>query len=88
MICKLYNHKILLILFFPLDPLKSCNKIQSKPPGCSSDADCPSKYACFEDGNCRNACDEIKPCGKNAVCKVEDTLPVRTMVKFYLICKH
>jgi len=42
------------------------------------DSDCASKLACF-DGNCRNPCYEIKPCGPNAECTVVDTLPHRTM---------
>lgn len=46
--------------------------------GCIEDADCPSKEACFL-GQCHNACLKISPCVENAVCKVYDTLPRRTM---------
>uniref|UniRef100_A0A2S2QFK9 Neurogenic locus notch 2 n=1 Tax=Sipha flava TaxID=143950 RepID=A0A2S2QFK9_9HEMI len=48
------------------------------PPQCSMDSDCASKLACFN-GDCRNPCKEIKPCGANAECTVVDTLPHRTM---------
>lgn len=40
---------------------------------------CASKLACF-DGVCKDPCIESKPCGRNAICKVENSLPVRTMV--------
>lgn len=40
---------------------------------------CPSKLACF-DGVCKDPCLESKPCGRNAICLVENSLPVRTMV--------
>jgi hypothetical protein len=40
---------------------------------------CASKLACF-DGVCKDPCVESKPCGRNAICKVENSLPVRTMV--------
>lgn len=42
------------------------------------DSDCASKLACFN-GDCRNPCYEIKPCGAYAECTVVDTLPHRTM---------
>lgn len=48
------------------------------PPQCTMDSDCASKLACFN-GDCRNPCNEIKPCGANAECTVVDTLPHRTM---------
>lgn len=57
--------------FFTIEPL-------AIPPQCTMDSDCASKLACF-DGNCRNPCYEIKPCGPNAECTVVDTLPHRTM---------
>lgn len=47
-------------------------------PGCKGDVDCPSKLACFS-GDCRNPCQEIRPCASNAICTVYDTLPRRTM---------
>ena len=46
--------------------------------GCKRDGDCPSKEACFS-GDCKNPCLEIRPCVSNAICKVYDTLPRRTM---------
>ena len=46
--------------------------------GCKRDGDCPSKEACFS-GICKNPCLEIRPCVANAICKVYDTLPRRTM---------
>lgn len=48
------------------------------PPQCTMDSDCASKLACFN-GDCRNPCSVIKPCGANAECTVVDTLPHRTM---------
>jgi len=46
--------------------------------GCTSDAECLSKHACFN-GECVNPCTVIKPCGINAQCLVIDSLPLRTM---------
>lgn len=64
--------------FIFLDPLTSCNPIKYDDR-CTSDAECPSKLACF-DGVCKDPCIESKPCGRNAICMVENSLPVRTMV--------
>lgn len=64
---------------FLLDPAVSCTVIQYDPDECKSDADCISKHGCFN-GVCKNLCQETNPCGKNAICSVKDTLPVRTMV--------
>ena len=47
--------------------------------GCKGDADCPSKEACLQDGECDNPCVALRPCAENAECKVYDTLPRRTM---------
>jgi hypothetical protein len=46
---------------------------------CSSDAQCPSKEACFDDG-CSNPCLRIQPCPEHAECTVKDELPKRVMV--------
>ena len=48
-------------------------------PFCVTDADCPSKHACFGDF-CKNPCLVIEPCVQNAECTVQDTLPARVMV--------
>jgi hypothetical protein len=64
---------------FNSDPLVACNPIIIKEEGCRSDVDCPSKQGCFS-GTCKLLCETTNPCGKNAFCTVEDTLPVRTMV--------
>lgn len=44
---------------------------------CHYDGDCPSQTACIG-GQCLNPCESLEPCGVNAVCKVIDSLPVRT----------
>ncbi len=49
-----------------------------EPLGCQGDGECPSKEACIE-RDCKNPCLFIKPCHRNADCKVYDTLPRRTM---------
>lgn len=46
--------------------------------GCRSDDDCPSQESCIN-RKCVNPCEEIRPCGLNAVCTVLDTHPVKTM---------
>lgn len=68
------------INYFIIDPAISCTPMQYKDE-CNSDVDCSSNLACF-DKKCANPCDELKPCGKNANCFVENTLPLRTMVWF------
>ena len=47
-------------------------------PGCKEDRECASREACF-DGDCKNPCTVIKPCARNAECKVHSSLPLRTM---------
>lgn len=50
--------------------------------GCKQDKECPSRQACITiggKGECRNPCDEFRPCVQNAECKVYDSLPLRTM---------
>lgn len=63
---------------FTGNPSVECRIVQQEPT-CRMDADCPSKLACFS-GDCKNPCHETKPCAKNAVCSVVDSLPLRTMV--------
>ena len=48
-------------------------------PHCIVDADCPSQFACMN-SYCRNPCYEIEPCHETAICKVQDSLPLRTMI--------
>ena len=48
-------------------------------PECTVDADCPSRLACLNEV-CRNPCTTLTPCGQNAECTVQNTLPQRTMV--------
>lgn len=77
-VCSVYNHR----------PECSC------PPGfindlekgciqytdiCHYDGDCPTQTACIK-GECENPCNATEPCGVNSICKVLDTLPVRTMI--------
>lgn len=44
---------------------------------CHYDGDCPSQTACIG-GECLNPCEVLEPCGVHSICKVLDTLPVRT----------
>lgn len=46
---------------------------------CTSDIDCLTGTTCI-DKKCVNPCKHINPCGTNAICKVIDTTPVRTMI--------
>jgi hypothetical protein len=46
---------------------------------CRSDMDCPTQTACIS-GECVNPCNATNPCGVNSICKVLDTIPVRTMI--------
>ena len=48
-------------------------------PECRVDADCPSRQACLNEV-CRNPCLVLSPCGQNAECTVQNTLPQRTMI--------
>lgn len=43
------------------------------------DSECPSGYACLRD-QCREACNELKPCTGNARCTVSDSVPFRTLI--------
>lgn len=76
--CKVYNHEPVCACppGYVGNTKTGCKKIEEK---CSLDKDCPSQLACFT-GECINPCEATKPCGVNAVCKVFDTEPVRTMV--------
>lgn len=46
---------------------------------CHNDGDCSLQTACIS-GECVNPCNVTQPCGVNSVCKIYDTLPVRTLV--------
>ena len=48
-------------------------------PECRVDADCPSRLACLQEV-CRDPCSVLTPCGINAQCTVQNTLPQRTMI--------
>ena len=74
--CQAYDHRpecACLPGFVP-DNEKGCIEV-----GCSTDGECPSQTACIK-GDCVNPCNVTMPCGVNSVCKVLDTLPVRTMI--------
>lgn len=77
--CKVYNYKAECScpIGFNGDMAVGCSR--DVEPRCRSDYDCPSGTACFT-GECVDPCAETKPCGVNALCKVLDTLPVRTMI--------
>eukprot|EP00095_Tigriopus_kingsejongensis_P012598 maker-scaffold642_size120736-snap-gene-0.27 protein:Tk12598 transcript:maker-scaffold642_size120736-snap-gene-0.27-mRNA-1 annotation:"GH13743" len=54
-----------------LEPVVEDNK-------CKQDGDCPSRQACF-DGDCKNPCLFLRPCGAHSICQVHDTVPKRTV---------
>lgn len=62
------------------DPLTHCQKINViGEPECRTDGDCPSRHACLRD-QCREACNELKPCSDNSHCTVSDSIPFRTLI--------
>nr|CAD7393327.1 unnamed protein product [Timema cristinae] len=76
--CRVYNHQpdCTCPAGYVGDTLQGCQKTDIT---CSGDFDCPSQTACIN-GACVNPCTATKPCGVNALCKVLDTVPVRTMI--------
>lgn len=75
-VCSVFNHRpdCSCAPGFTHDPEKGCI---IKDEICHYDGDCPSQTACIR-GACSNPCEALEPCGVNSVCKVLDTLPVRT----------
>lgn len=62
------------------DPLVQCQRIPViGAPECRYDSDCPSHHACLKE-ECREACNELKPCTGNARCSVSDSVPFRTLI--------
>lgn len=62
------------------DPLVHCLRVDViGEPECRMDSECPSGYACLRD-ECREACNELKPCTGNARCTVSDSVPFRTLI--------
>ena len=61
--------------------MRDCNifLVPEPQPECRVDADCPSRLACLSEV-CRDPCAVLSPCGQNADCTVQNTLPQRTMV--------
>ncbi|KAF7389943.1 hypothetical protein HZH68_011800 [Vespula germanica] len=74
--CNVYNHVVECSCppGYIADSKSGCVK-----ETCKADYECPPQTACF-DGECINPCIKIAPCGVNAICKVLDTEPVRTMI--------
>uniref|UniRef100_A0A6E8W1C0 Dumpy n=1 Tax=Anopheles coluzzii TaxID=1518534 RepID=A0A6E8W1C0_ANOCL len=61
------------------NPYSFCRPRAVEREECRVDGDCPSRMACI--GNrCLNPCDELRPCAASALCTVQDSVPVRTMV--------
>lgn len=77
-ICKTYNHRPECACPAGYIPHNNACVI-GKYDICTYDYDCPSQKACIA-GECVNPCNATEPCGVNAVCKVIDTVPVRTMI--------
>lgn len=64
------------------DALTYCERVPVvEEAECRSDGDCGRGQACLRD-QCREACEELKPCTGSARCSVSDSVPFRT-----LICK-
>lgn len=62
------------------DPLTVCERVVvTGEPECRMDGDCPSGQACLRD-ECRDACEELKPCAANARCTVSNSVPFRTLI--------
>lgn len=76
--CRVHYHEIHCVC--PLG-YQSTNSgcIITKETQCISDIDCQPGTACV-DAKCINPCLESQPCGVNALCKVIDTTPVKTLV--------
>lgn len=77
-VCNVYNHRPECSCppGFVNDPVKGCILYDTV---CHYDGDCQSQTACIG-GECVNPCNATDPCGVNSICKVLDTLPVRTMI--------
>ena len=70
----------LIIVYRILDRLHiNIFPVPAPEPECRVDADCPSRLACLNEV-CRDPCAVLSPCGQNADCTVQNTLPQRTMI--------
>ena len=69
----------LLYFFIFLNPNLYIDFIVPIDTGCKGDIECPTREACINK-ECQNPCTAIKPCAANAVCQVQNTLPLRTMI--------
>lgn len=63
------------------NPASFCERVDVgiPPPECEHDYECPTDLACIRE-TCVNPCTEIAPCDSSAVCKVINSVPVRTMM--------
>jgi hypothetical protein len=63
------------------NPLSYCERVEvaPPPPQCVQDYDCPNDLACIN-SECVNPCRAIAPCDSTAICKVINSVPVRTMM--------
>ncbi|EAT34892.1 AAEL012905-PA [Aedes aegypti] len=77
-LCQVYQHRPECACPPPFesDPIRGCVLQDDR---CRTDGECPSQTACIQ-GECVNPCNVTEPCGVNSMCKVLDTLPVRTMI--------
>lgn len=77
-LCQVYQHRPECACPppFEADPIRGCVLRDER---CRTDGECPSQTACIQ-GECVNPCNVTEPCGVNSMCKVLDTLPVRTMI--------
>ncbi len=62
------------------DPRVRCERPAPEvQPECRVDSDCPSGLACINE-RCQNPCTVLSPCHPSAICRVINTVPVRTMI--------
>lgn len=77
-VCSVYHHKpeCACLPGYVSDLQRGCIIYDTT---CHYDGDCQSQTACIG-SECVNPCNATEPCGVNSICKVLDTLPVRTMI--------
>lgn len=77
-ICRVYQHEPQCTCppGYVNDAIEGCRQLDDR---CVADYECPTQTACIR-GECVNPCNATEPCGVNTICRVLDTVPVRTMI--------
>lgn len=81
-ICEVFNHRpqCRCPQGFEGNPREYCRRpVVEAEPECRRDADCSPGLACIQE-RCQNPCSVLNPCHQTAICRVINTLPVRTMI--------